>query len=615
MPESTDAAHRDPDATNEFGPAATRRSQAQPQHWPPARPPGRTDSGVSRRRLIAGAGGLAAVAAGGAAAWRLTAGGPDDQPWPSAPTDQAGPGGGSTPVPPVPSRKIPRGLLSIFGAPGSFGELDDSSPISTVDVPGWGFGPGQAAFMSAVAADGTVFIGTTPFTDDQSKLTGTGMELGLFEPEERSFTRLAIPSSTGRETQPRPDPLFSGIGGGDVSDVVVVPAPAGEQGERAVFVSLIPYYFWDVRSYGQLPAFGQLRRNGAGGISGRAGAGGNWVYDPGLSRTGDALAATVEPWVAANAFPPGQGGQPRSARGLTSIARLPRSGHLVVAQYLGTGQGGTDNGALIVLDLDGRVRAYWQYPQVRPLGVPLVVNPREVAADPTSEVDDERFVLISDCRDANHATLPFPIQEFSYQASTGRITPKSTAVRAVQDRSRMETAAFGADGTLYVARTRADGLRADTLAVYPKLGRERGLVTRTPATGNWPVETWGAENRPDFLVPGTERGGLVRSLTIDPETGAVLLAGLNGTVTAVRPAGTGARMTFRMLEPLDVGLDRLRGPATRYVGLRRGAIDARRRILWLPVNQLVLDGIPWPYPPFKLDQWLLRVNLDVLLED
>nr|MDT0666901.1 hypothetical protein [Micromonospora sp. DSM 115978] len=47
---------------------------------------------------------------------------------------------------------------------------------------------------------------------------------------------------------------------------------------------------------------------------------------------------------------------------------------------------------------------------------------------------------------------------------------------------------------------RADGLRADKMAVYPKLGRERGLVTRTPATGNWPVDSWGTTNTPDYLV-------------------------------------------------------------------------------------------------------------------
>jgi len=47
--------------------------------------------------------------------------------------------------------------------------------------------------------------------------------------------------------------------------------------------------------------------------------------------------------------------------------------------------------------------------------------------------------------------------------------------------------------------------------------------------------------------------------------------------------------------------------------VRRGAVDAQRRVLWLPLNQLVLDGITWPYPPFKLDQWLARIDLRALL--
>ncbi|OAA18106.1 hypothetical protein UG55_11281, partial [Frankia sp. EI5c] len=212
---------RDPDATRDLGPSGDRSLYRDRGIHPAPQ--------VSRRRLIAGAAGLGALAAGGTAAWRLTTGDEPrvpDRPGGTVPDH----GGAATSAPSGSSRKIPRGLLSIFGAPGTFGDLDGSSPIGTVEVPGWGFGPGQAAYMSAVAADGTVFIATTPFTDDQSKLTGTGMELGLFEPAQPRFSRLVIPSSTGRQTQPRAELLFSGIGGGDVSDVQVVPAPAGEQG-------------------------------------------------------------------------------------------------------------------------------------------------------------------------------------------------------------------------------------------------------------------------------------------------------------------------------------------------------------------------------------------------
>nr|WP_232292058.1 hypothetical protein [Frankia sp. QA3] len=568
---------------------------------------GPAHSRLSRRRLLAGAVGLGAAAGGGLVAGRLLSSDgptPDGLPrgHPSAPV------GGVTAGPSVPAgsvTKLPENLLTIYGAPGTFGEFDGGqSTVRITEVPGWGFGPGQAAFMSAVSADGTVFVTTTPFTDDQSKLTGTDMEIEVFEPDVERFTRVVIPSTKGRMSLPRFDPNYRGVGGGDTSDVIVVPGPDGAQ--RVLFTSLMPFFGWNTAVDGELPSVGQLRRDR---LTDR------WVYDQQASWTAAQLAATAPPNVAAQAFPVLAPLEPRSPRGPSSIARLPRSGHLVITQYLGTGVGGTDNGALLVVDPAGRVLAHWQYPEVRPLGIGLVVNPREVVADPTSEPDDERFVLISDVRGLDYSTQPFPIQEFSYSASRGTITPCSTAVRAVQDGSRMESAVFGADGTLYVARTKNDGLRAETLAVYPKVGRERGLVTRAPATGNWPVDTWGIENRPDYLVAGTDRGGLVRSITVDPRTGAVLLAGLDGLVQVVRPAGRGGRMTFRTEQPIDVGLSMLRGPSTRYVGVRRGAVDPLRRSLWLPVNQMVLDGLPWPYPPFKLDQWLMRVDLDVLLGD
>jgi hypothetical protein len=496
--------------------------------------------------------------------------------------------------------------MSIFGAPGSFGGLADGSGIATVDVPGWGFGPGHAAFMSAVASDGTVFLSTTPFSDDQSKLTGSDMELGVFAPGSRRFTRLVIPSTTGRTTQPAANPAYKGVGGADVSDVLAAIGPDGT--ERVVFCSLMPYFGWDVSVYGHLPALGQIRRSGS------TGQASGWRYERGLSKTADELAASTDPYTAALAFPEVQPGGPRSPRGPASLAQLPRSGHVVIAHYFGNGSGGADSGALSVVDLDGRVRAFWQYPQVRPLGLQVVVNPREVVADPTSENDDERFVLISDCRGPDYAPVPFTVQEFSYSASKQAIVPVSTAVRAAQDGSRMETACFGADGTLFVARTRAGGLLADTLAVYPKLGRERGLVSRTPATGNWPVESWGATNQPDYLVAGTDRGGLVRSITYDPRSRAVVTAGLDGLVQVIRPSGEGSRMAFRTSRGVDIGLNKLRGPSTRYIGVRRGAVDVARRLLWLPVNQMVLDELTWPYPPFKLDQWLLRIGLDELLE-
>ncbi|WP_322747308.1 MULTISPECIES: hypothetical protein [unclassified Frankia] len=540
---------------------------------------GGTHRGTTRRRIVVGATatGLGALAATGIA--KLV--------------------GGSR-------RVVSSDALVLFGAPDSFGDHAERVPVATVDVPGWGFGPGQAAYMSTVTSDGTVVTATTPFSDNQAEPTGSGMELAVFEPGPVSFTRLVVPSSTGRTELPRAEPGFRGVGGADVADVTVIGSGSDE---RVVFVSAVSYFGWDTAVYGQLPALGQIRRP----ARGRP-----WRYDPAGSWTTDQLAATAPPAAAASAFPREGSGGPRWSRGPAAISRLPDSGHLVIAQYFGASSLGTAQGALLVVDTAGRVRATWQYPEVRVFGVPVVVSPREVVADPTSRAGDERFVLIADCRTLDDKVVAFPIQEFSYAAGAGRrdlgtITPRSVPVRAAADDSRMETACFDANGTLYVARTRADGLRAATLAVYPKIGSERGLVSRTPAVDGWPAQSWGALNPPEYFVSGTDTGGLVRSIVLDPTSGAVVLAGLDGVVQVVRPSGRGRDMTFALGRPLDIGLGGLRRPSTRYIGVRRGAVDAHRGVMWLPVNQLVLDAIPWPYPPFKLDQWLMRVDLRALL--
>jgi hypothetical protein len=61
---------------------------------------------------------------------------------------------------------------------------------------------------------------------------------------------------------------------------------------------------------------------------------------------------------------------------------------------------------------------------------------------------------------------------------------------------------------------------------------------------------------------------------------------------------------------LDLGLKLLRTPQRYAIGLRQGTVDDRRRILWLPCNQLTLGQLPWPVPPVALDQWVYAIPLD-----
>jgi hypothetical protein len=394
--------------------------------------------------------------------------------------------------------------------------------------------------------------------------------------------------------EPGSNPAAHGVGGGDVA--ALQPYHDGTQ-ERVAFVRMTAYSGWDVRRYGLLPTFGQLRHAG------------RWQYDEQSSRTAGQLAATAPEQVRDVAFPV-TNGRPRDARGMGSLAQLPRSGRFVVGQYFGATP--TTPGALLVLDQAGSVRAWWPYPEVSVFGNSVICRPRMIVADPSSRAGDERFVVVFDCFDTTGAVVPFALQEFSYDAGKPplqAISARSTAVVADNDGSRMETAAIDAAGTLFVARTAGDGLQARPLAVYRKRDGERSIVRNTPAGPNWPTLSWGSASPPDEYVPGSAGTALVRSISVDPTTGAVLLAGVGGTVLVVREQRGRYAATARR----DLQLDVLRRGAPHHIGIRQGAVDARRRLLWLPVSQVVLGDRQWPYPPMQVPQWLYAVDLRQLL--
>jgi len=489
--------------------------------------------------------------------------------------------------------------VRLFGAAGSFAgfagrsRLPSGESVATVPVPGWRFGAGQAAFGCAVVQDGSVIIGTTPFSDNPLQPTGADMELGVLRPNGPVFRGIAVPST--RATTILPGTTAGGVGGGDVS--AVVPLPGGSP-DRVMFISTAPYHGWDILSLGELPSVGQLVRTRDG-----------WEYDTDRSRTAQDLAAESPPAIADAAFPVRAGG-PRDNQGTTDAVVLPRSGHVIVAQYFGSGS--NESGALLALDPgSGRVLAFWKHPTISVFGQQVICHPRQLAADPSSKRGDERFTVVYDTFDSSGGTIAFPIQEFSYRSNAGVIRPMSTAVRAAQDGTRMELAQFLTDGTLVVARTMPDGSSAATMAVYDKSSGERPLARYPPAPAgpDGGDSAWGATCPPDSLVAGTDRGGLVRSLSVDHRTSRVLLGGLNGLVQSVHRKGSDKHRHWQGGKAVNLGLDLLRTPQRYPIGLRQGAIDDKRRLLWLPCNQLTLGVVPYPVPPFPLDQWIYAISL------
>ncbi len=483
--------------------------------------------------------------------------------------------------------------VQLFGRSGSFGGLTGRNKLlsgasfAAVPINGWGFGPGQAAYMSAVTTAGAVVIATTPYTDNQLEPTATTMELGCFLPGARAFRRIVVPSSTGRTNLTG---YRSSYGGADIGDVQVVGTGANE---RVIFVSVAPYHGWDITSQGQLPSFGALK----------SGAGGSLSLDGTRMRTADDIATGGAGMTVPMSYN-GYGEALHQGRGLCEVALLPASGHVVVSQYFGTSSA-NEQGGIVVLDATGRFKAAWQYPAASYRGRAVKCLVREVETDPTGRLSDERFSIICDAFDASNRPVPFPLQEFSYDARNSTISPVSVPVQASGDGSRMETAKYGGDGTLYVARTRPDGLTADRVAVY----RKGHLHAAAPAVGAWPSASWGRVVAPDQFVNGSEGTGLVRSLAVDPKTGALLVAGLSGVLLSIRGAVGRARVTAS----LDLGLNQLVDRSRHQIGVRKGCVDSGRRALWLPVPQLDMASA-YPagaYP--RLDQWLYRVSLSSFL--
>ena len=481
--------------------------------------------------------------------------------------------------------------VQLYGRPGSFGSLGRLSRVSTgqtvgtVPISSWGFGAGQSAYMSAVTGDGTVVMATTPYTDNQLQPTSSTMEVCYVQPSQRRFTRVVVPTTRGDVSVSAPGSPF---GGGDIGDVQVVGSGGNEQ---VMFCSAAPYHGWDVNRFGQLPSLASLRSNGAGRLNLQ-------TYETGsvlASRSGT-RAFTTE------GYENTLGQAVTNTRGLCEMALLPRSGHVVISQYFGDSQ--TQQGALVVVDQSGRILASWQYPVATYRGQAIKCLAREVESDPSSSYGDERFTLICDTFDAQNRTIPFPLQEFSYDARRATIRPTSTAVQASADGSRMESAKYAPDGTLFVARTRFDGLRSDRVAIY----RKGALAARAPATANWSTARWNVVAQPDQFVNGTDTTGLVRSIAVDPKTGSVLMTGISGQLQALH----GRPGAVRIVSTVDLGLNMLADRNTHALGVRKGSVDASRRILWIPIPQTAttatMAGYPWARLPM-LDQWLCRVDL------
>jgi len=204
------------------------------------------------------------------------------------------------------------------------------------------------------------------------------------------------------------------------------------------------------------------------------------------------------------------------ARGIGQMNALPVSGHIAVAHYFAAP--GFNSGLVSVWDQNANLKAVYQIPSMnaQDATTSLIMAPRELKADPSSVVNDERFMIIYDVFPSAGNAAPIPshvMQEFKYNASGPTITPITVPFIAADDYWAAGPCEYGADGTLYCAgsvstATPANFLTGDTATFDAGLGNwgsgNSNCATLQVAT---PVHSGAGSMRMRSTAGGTMQSG------------------------------------------------------------------------------------------------------------
>ncbi|MGW3350181.1 GDSL-type esterase/lipase family protein [Nonomuraea rubra] len=526
----------------------------------------------------------------------------------------------------------PLRAMQVYGAPGTFGTLTDGGtaptgqPIGASPVTGWDVPPGQSAFFSAVAADGTIFTAGLDHNAVFFFPTADDSVIMSFDPARRAYGNIRIRSTTGA-THGRHPPASPG--GSSIADLQAI-----DGGHAIAFTVFAPNQSGH-DGQGVWPTFGILTKSGG---SWQVASGNQWTAaelrdsNPALGR---AACGDTAPY----------------CRGMNEMSLLPASQDLVVAQYTsGTGEE-NKSGAIVVLRVEGpdaagrytaRIRGHYQLPR---FPNPQTAAPDDFAelsvlaveADPTGTLGDERFTAVFDAWNVHN-----PVMEFSYDAATGRITPVSAPLIAGDRNGSGEfwgytASTYDGDGNLWIRRSR--GFGNGPLAVYARAPGQRNAGGQDcaidPAKG-WHEYTstrdgttvWGLTCPPDYdILQGAETGPAT-GVAYDPARGDIVTLGSSGEVLAIRASGEGRGMSFSIGAFADPGRSRLpvgaspADPALKAVtDTRLGGFDASGRFFyWLgqrvgPSCAAPAEGACRTDNAYaELDQWLVTVDPDALFD-
>jgi hypothetical protein len=528
-----------------------------------------------------------------------------------------GPGEPIAPPPPAAAGEPPAGTVTVHGRAGSFGSLGQSVPsgqsLAQRAVPGWGFPAGVQAGATTVAGDGTVFVAGRDQHGGRGPATGRAVAVGAYQPEAGTYRTIRLRTGAGREE-------VVDAGGLPLAPSVADLAPIAG-GEAVAFTVGPSYQGHDTEADGAWPVLGILTKVDG---SWQVAAGEGWA-----NQWSGAELRTSAPPVSERACPElAHAAGHSDCGGLGELVSLP-GGALIVAQ---SGVSGWYNGALLAVRLTGPDRAgrftamvtgRYQYPEVRDpeTGDTLDLALRDLHADPTGELGDERFVVgLQDLGD-EEGRRPLAIQEFRYDAETGEIAPVSAPT--IPGDQAGSGAFYGFSATIYdragnLWAARHNWLAGGKLAVYRTAGGQRKLGgPECPYDPTAPVSSyltsagdrtvWGSPCRPDYDLLQPQDLLAITALAHDPGSGDLVGLSLLGTLLPVRVSGE-AQLSFQVGNLVDTALRLLQPPAGSLPEHPPGAFDADGR-LWLAAAQAQPRG-----ESAVVDQWLYEVDVGALFD-
>lgn len=354
-------------------------------------------------------------------------------------------------APPPQPVAVDNATVTLWQRPGSGfqtdGLMSTGQTFRVINRDSFVFGGGQSAWFPAVMSDGKVIIPGQPFTATSFEPTSNHMEYEVFDPFTQILSSYNIPTSTGIITTVSPS--FTYQGGADIEDSQQIFLASGE--EICVMVAGRPYNNWRVSTTGYYPAITVLKK-----------AAGSWVYDPVRSKTSlDMFNSNPTDAATNSSWPTGTNTFSEtfySARNMAEMtAPFPHSNCFAVTKYDDKTGSGQQSGVLTIIDPETMaVQVSFLLPNCSDSeGSPLGSHCREVQSDPSSSLDDERFILLCDQFYIGPATTPIYHNDFEagttgWGAVFGSMTfAQSTTLAHSATHSMKITSSSGSQGTVF----------------------------------------------------------------------------------------------------------------------------------------------------------------------